>query len=157
MAKFIKWNGPAFAAQIRRHPTAYLEPVLTDIFHTLLFIAYEGIVIGNRFGNPSGTPVQTGWAKGSWYPEIGSITVTAQAVDDATRQAGGDPSGSASMGRATVLADAPMGTWVYYVNGAIYAIMLEYGTSEQAPAGMVRLITRSGQLILNHAVRMIAR
>lgn len=157
MPRFVTWNGPEFIARIRQHPTAHIEPVLQDILRLLLFTAFEGVVIGNQFGNPTGTPVQTGWARASWYVELGTMTIAAQYAAEDERRSGGDPAGGVAMARTALLGDVPLGTWVYFVNGAIYAVMLEYGTSEQAPAGMVRLITRSGQLILNHAVRMIAR
>lgn len=77
------------------------------------------------------TPVDTGRARGNWFASIGapiqSTTTTA------------DKSGNTVINKAqSFIEDAP-GSVFYFSNNLPYIEKLEFGSSTQAPQGMVRL------------------
>ena len=78
-----------------------------------------------------GTPVDTGRARGNWYPSIGAPSDT---VDwESKGQA-------ASIGRVTAtVTSAKLGSVVWLTNNLPYILPLENGHSKQAPSGMVDL------------------
>lgn len=76
------------------------------------------------------TPVDTGFARGSWYSAIGSASPKAGAPD---------PSGGAALAAmSAIFLDIKGGEKVYVLNNCQYIEALEYGHSKQAPQGMVR-------------------
>jgi hypothetical protein len=81
------------------------------------------------------TPVDTGRARGNWQTTIGAPaggTVTTL-----------DPSGALARAKALgALATFKGGSSVFIVNNLPYIVPLEYGSSKQAPAGMVRITLR---------------
>ena len=78
------------------------------------------------------TPVDTGRAKGAWQCSIGSIP--SGMVNHL------DKTGSETIARINVnVASANAGDVLYLVANLPYINNLEYGSSKQAPSGMVRL------------------
>ena len=81
------------------------------------------------------TPVDTGRARGNWHCTVG----TPFAGQDAT---GIDGSIQAAIPRRA-------GSVVYLTNNVPYIQKLEYGGSQQAPAGMVRVSVALFEGVLN--------
>lgn len=78
-----------------------------------------------------GTPVDTGRARGNWYPSINSPS---SAVD----MNASDKSGSAAIGALTATTlGAKLGDTIWLTNNLPYILPLENGHSKQAPQGMV--------------------
>jgi hypothetical protein len=127
---------------------AQLRITLLHIQRDVAFTILEGIVRGNSFGNATGTPVKTGYARGSWHvrqdgpvPEPGRVDIDGGATIAAA---------------AAVIASTPLGQPLWFVNGAEYTIMLEYGHSGQAPAGMVRILEANFAAIVEESVAKFA-
>lgn len=78
------------------------------------------------------TPVDTGRLRGNWQAGAG--------VYETTTTDGTDPGGQATIGAisATVLGAGPF-VALTLTNNLPYAVPIEYGHSQQAPAGMVRV------------------
>ena len=77
------------------------------------------------------TPVDTGLARGSWIPSVGAPTFGGQ------RQ---DASGGAAIREIeAVIANATYEDITFLTNNVEYIVPLEYGWSNQAPEGMVRI------------------
>lgn len=78
------------------------------------------------------TPVDTGRARGGWVASVGSPS---QSKGRASK------SGSSAINRANAQAEkAVKEKDIYYlVNNVQYIAILEYGSSAQAPSGMVRI------------------
>lgn len=136
------------AAQLRQHRVR-LETFLLDIFRAILFKLYEGLVIGNEFGNPTGTPVKTGFARASWYLDRAGTMPPSETVD---------PTGAATLaaGGEKILA-AMYGDPFFFTNGAEYFIYLEYGSSQgQAPQGIVRILIANAQALVDSVVQEMA-
>lgn len=93
------------------------------------------------------SPVDTGRFRGNWQVGIGSIP--ASDVDKLYV----DPSGAAILSdiQQAVL-DMKFGDTIYLVNNLPYARRLEYGWSQQAPNGMVRVTVAQFQPIVNAVV-----
>ncbi len=75
------------------------------------------------------SPVDTGRFKANWNVQYGAPDYSTTASTAASR-------GTAQAQKALTL---PVGGVVYLSNGLPYARRLEYGWSQQAPSGMVRL------------------
>jgi hypothetical protein len=87
-----------------------------------------------------GTPVDTGRARGNWQCTIGNRASTATEHTD--------KSGSGSISEIVATVPAKSGSVVWLTNNVPYIQKLEYGSSQQAPAGMVRInIQRFGSLL----------
>jgi hypothetical protein len=79
------------------------------------------------------TPVDTGRARANWQSSIGGPDMT---VTDEL-----DPSGQGAIARLQKTAEAfdpAKGDSLFLTNGVEYIHELEYGSSQQAPHGMVR-------------------
>lgn len=87
--------------------------------------------------NEGGTPVDTGWARANWIPQIGA-PVERPAGSRAAAEKGSLPSaqqtGVASVATGYKLARGP----IYITNNVPYILRLDQGSSKQAPAGFVR-------------------
>jgi len=80
-----------------------------------------------------GTPVDTGRARGNWFP---SINTPSNEIDlDAADKTGAEASGRLN----SVVAGAKYGSVVWFTNNLPYILPLENGSSQQAPQGMVDL------------------
>ena len=88
------------------------------------------------------SPVDTGRFKANWIGAVGSVDST---TADSNRNAVGALS--------TMLGGFRMGEVFYYTNSLPYAKALEYGHSEQASGGMVRLTARRWNSIVNTYIR----
>lgn len=78
-----------------------------------------------------GTPVDTGRARGNWFPSVG--TPSNQVNMNAT-----DKSGASAIAAAQgVVAGLKLGDIVWFTNNLPYILPLENGHSGQAPQGMV--------------------
>lgn len=92
------------------------------------------------------SPVDTGRFRGNWMLGIGAPdTSTITAVD---------PNGSTTMARiSSGVAGVKAGGIVYITNSLPYARRLEYGWSQQAPQGMVRITVANYQEYVANIVR----
>lgn len=70
------------------------------------------------------TPVDTGRLRGNWYA---TINIPSQKVD------------AEGEGYQTIVAKAKLGDALFITNNLPYAIPIEQGSSDQAPAGMVEV------------------
>lgn len=77
------------------------------------------------------SPVDTGRFRGNWQFGIGAVPNGTVEVDD--------KGGAQAQAEAAKALNAKLGGVIYYVNNLPYARRLEYGYSNQAPQGMVRL------------------
>ena len=95
------------------------------------------------------TPVDTGRAKGNWQCSIGSpITSETDRLDSAKLD-----STNGSVAYADVIKTVKgTGNVVWLSNNVPYIQRLEYGSSKQAPSGMVRLsVQRFGSIFADAA------
>lgn len=96
------------------------------------------------------TPVDTGRAKGNWQCTIGSPTSSEIERDDGSRS----QSLSSSKAYADVVKTVPpAGNVVWLANNVPYIRKLEYGSSKQAPDGMVRIAIQNFGSIFADASR----
>jgi len=92
------------------------------------------------------SPVDTGRFRGNWQASFGSPKQNITSTSDrtgarATAQAG------------AVINSMEMGQTFYLANNLPYATRLEFGYSEQAPQGMVRVTVAEFQEAVNKAAR----
>lgn len=81
------------------------------------------------------TPVDTGRARGAWQLQPGALPAPRSTVLD--------QDGSATVARGLIAAGTfKLGETIYIENPLPYAVPLEYGYSQQAPIGMVRVVVR---------------
>lgn len=109
-----------------------------EAFRHVCLRAAENIIVGGKYS--PGTPVDTGFARNSWTVGINDPNVARQA---AARQDAEDADvevNSLDEAQLRILgAKATNGDVVYLVSNAVYMRALEFGHSQQAPNGMVRL------------------
>jgi len=97
------------------------------------------------------TPVASGNAKGAWAAGVNGIPASGDHLPD-------DKDGTATLARiAAVIATAKAGDVIHLANGTNYAWALEWGSSEQAPAGMVRVTLMERQAIANAVVARLRK
>lgn len=92
------------------------------------------------------SPVDTGRFKGNWQFTVGAPSN--QSVDTF------DKAGHETI--ATLVAEVSKleaGQVAYIVNNMVYGVPLEYGHSDQAPAGMVQITLARFQQIVEEAIR----
>lgn len=93
--------------------------------------AAKALVLAITANLIAATPVDTGWARANWVPSIGApATATAgspEAVSTAQQEAG----------QAAVLAFKLAQGTLYVSNNVPYIGVLNYGRSQQAPAGFI--------------------
>lgn len=95
------------------------------------------------------SPVDTGRFRGNW--QYGASAINA-GISDAP-----DKSGSSALGRIeTGLNNWVPGQTIYITNSLPYAKRLEYGWSDQAPGGMVRLSVQAFKQNIKKAARSIS-
>ena len=98
------------------------------------------IQLGNEMEFKS--PVDTGEFKSSWIGAIGSVS-------DRTFQPGRDAVSALSL----MLGGFRVGQVFYYTNSTPQAVPIEFGHSEQAANGVVRLTARRWNSIVNTQIR----
>lgn len=131
-------GAPAFKLSISRFVQG-LEANTDTVARNMASIMAENIIVGGPFS--PGTPVDTGFARGSWYPALNGQPIDSGPDADATGRA----QRAYGAGRAG-------DTFELWTN-TTYMPPLEYGHSKQAPRGMVRTTMRSAQAIADAAVR----
>lgn len=92
------------------------------------------------------SPVDTGRFKGNWQFTVGAPSN--QSIDTF------DKAGHETI--ATMVAEVSKletGQVAYIVNNLVYGVPLEYGHSDQAPAGMVQITLARFQQIVEEAIR----
>lgn len=105
------------------------------------------VQVGGEWG--PGTPVDWGFAAGSWIPSIG-------APDFSGPDRPPNPDERYPLTEfASVVAGAQAGDVIYYSNNAVYIRRLEHGHSGQAPSGMVGVVLANGQAILDAATARV--
>jgi len=77
------------------------------------------------------TPVKTGRARGNWQ-----ATINNPATGPVT---GVDTAGNSTLAEAAPITEVAPGNVYYLTNNLPYAERLEFGWSQQAPSGMVRI------------------
>lgn len=111
-----------FAIDLRRFGEL-TEEKATLIFRKIALDLDRAIVLS--------TPVDTGRARGNWFPSLGSPS---NAVDPNAQ----DKSGGAAIARAVgTVSGAKYGMVIWFTNNLPYILPLENGWSRQAPQGMV--------------------
>lgn len=127
--------------------TTDLQKIAARNKQKLLKVAQNSLM---RVGGPIvlKNPVLSGRSRANWMSSYGSAdTSTTEAVD---------PSGSQSIGRLEAkLNGLVVGQYFYFTNSLPYAERLEYGWSEQAPGGMVRLSVANWQTIVAEEVARV--
>lgn len=81
------------------------------------------------------TPVDTGWARANWIPSINEPDVRSPGSSPKD----GESFPDASEAIAAVVQTGRVGDVFWLTNSVPYIRALEYGHSQQAPGGMVRL------------------
>lgn len=95
------------------------------------------------------SPVDTGRFKGNWQVAINEIPQGTLEIDDKT--------GTVAMSKADAAAlQLEVGEAIYLVNNLPYARPLEYGSSKQAPQGMIRITVRRWKPIVEMIGRSLA-
>lgn len=90
------------------------------------------------------TPVDTGRARGNWQTSVGQPTPNEIERDD--------KSGAQAIGEVQARTPEGAGQEVFLTNNLPYVYSLEYGSSKQAPAGMVRVNFARVQKIVAKAI-----
>lgn len=89
-----------------------------------------------RSGSEGGTPVDTGWARANWIPQIGSPHEGTAGTR--TQAEAGSLSSEAQSGVASVATTYKLQRGrVYITNNVPYILKLDAGSSNQAPKGFV--------------------
>lgn len=119
----------------------------------------QNVIMGGPYG--PGTPVDTGFARASWWISIGTTERSSSGPvmppGKRTKDEFGD--GSAAFATAMIMLAGVRagGGTVYILNSAAYIVALEFGWSAQAPVGMVRIVLSAFQGIVDDVVRGIDR
>ena len=123
-----------FIQKVKGKEGAFLRELCQDLFQKMV----------------EETPVDTGFARASWYIGINN---------DAMAHSAGVKGQKVDWNKVFAesqlkLKDAKIGDTVYLMNNAAYIRRLEYGHSQQAPQGMVRVTLANYQTI---AAQVVAR
>jgi len=115
-----------------------LEGFVTTLIKKLVLDIVANL---QRAPSEGGTPVDTGWARANWIPNIGSPT---KGVSGSREQAEagilptGSTSGVAKVATSYRLSKGP----VHITNNVPYILPLNEGSSKQAPKGFVQQAVR---------------
>lgn len=92
------------------------------------------------------TPVDTGWARANWVPNIGSpFTGNSENLSDEARRAGVGAQAAAQSAAQAQLISYKLGQGsVFITNNVPYIVPLNEGSSQRAPAGFVQIAIESG-------------
>jgi len=122
---------------------ARLGHLAGEAIQELCLVVAQNIVVGGQFS--PGTPVDTGYARSSWWIAVNSDTGESAVL-------GLNDKGAAAMEQITLrILGVKSGDIVYLLTNTVYMRPLEYGHSQQAPAGMVRLTMAAGTIIADYA------
>lgn len=107
-----------------------------------------GLSIGTNLVD--GSPVDTGRFRGNWNVAFGYIDPLTTPSRDLT--------GGKTKERIRVLLNGwPAGSDIFFTNSLPYAIPLEYGSSKQAPLGMVRVTVTEFQTYVDNAIKSLPK
>ena len=109
------------------------------------FLMAENIIVGGTYGNATGTPVDTGYARAQWTPSLHEPVKRVSAPDQSGQRASDDV--------GTTVASLELGNEFWLTNGASYIRPLEAGYSRQAPLGMVAPVLLNAQPIVDLIVK----
>ncbi len=136
--------------------TATLQKFVDDtkvshdkVVREVAFDLRDNIIVGGPFS--PGTPVDTGFARASWWMDVNGAGEAPNLTPGAAVPPGG-PVEQIGLSIAGLKAGDVFGL----NNGAEYIEALEFGHSGQAPEGMVRVAVAAGQEILDQAVKRVA-
>lgn len=129
-------SNAAFKARIAAR-TARVEKKLSEVVRLTVLSMSQRMI--NR------SPVDTGRFRGNWQLGLASINSDTSSPPDT--------SGTSAMGRISRgLSVAEIGKRIYITNSLPYSRRLEYGWSQQAPQGMVRLTVAEFRDSLREAI-----
>lgn len=115
-------------------------------FNTNLTLVLRKVTLGLAQQLIQMSPVDTGRFRNNWYLSVGYSPVS-------TTNVGLDPGGGGAVNRiAGGLGAIKAGDQIWITNNLPYATVLEYGSSKQAPSGMVRVSAARFQDFLSKAV-----
>jgi len=122
----------------RRRNIRVVIASLTGFTETLIKKLVLDIVANlQRAPSEDGTPVDTGWARANWIPNIGAPILTPAGSYEQAK-AGSLPGASAA-GVAAVATTYKLGRGpVHITNNVPYILKLDQGSSRQVPRGFVR-------------------
>ena len=101
------------------------------------------------------TPVNTGRAKGNWQCTVGTAASSEIDRDDGSKR---DSLRSSKAYEEVVRTVPPTGNVVWLANNVPYIRSLEYGSSQQAPSGMVRVsLERFGSIFADNATKSLSQ
>lgn len=129
----------AFQVQLAQH--------MDELVQNIAFEIAENIIVGGKYA--PGTPVDTNFARSSWWVSIGEMGEGHQPADNPLKL---PPAGPADTSK---VASAKAGDNVWIMTNTVYMIALEYGHSTQAPQGMVRLTLNAGQELVDDIARQM--
>lgn len=89
-----------------------------------------------------GTPIDTGFARASWQPSLNKADLSSGT---------GEPLSELGL----VTAQMKAGDRFFMLNNAAYILRLEYGSSQQAPHGMVRIALAQTRKIAEGHIRQL--
>lgn len=113
---------------LRQFTDLMVKKVVSDVVANLVAAPMEG-----------GTPVDTGWARANWIPNIGGPVKAPRG----SRSAVGRASASQERGVATVLTSYTVAKGKVYISNPVpYIVFLNEGSSRQAPAGFIQRAIR---------------
>lgn len=96
------------------------------------------------------SPVDTGRFRGNWQVAIGAMPTGTVELDD--------KAGTATLEKAQAEAmGLKAGETIFLINNLPYARALEYGLSQQAPGGMIRLTVQRWKPIVEAVGRELAK
>lgn len=122
-------------------PSARVRVVVTslDRFVSQIITALALHIVANLVRAPSegGTPVDTGWARANWIPQVAEpFSGTAGTREQAEQ--GNVSSAQQAAGMASLLGYKFERGKVFITNNVPYIVRLNEGSSRQAPAGFVQ-------------------
>jgi hypothetical protein len=122
-----------------------LEQYMKDKTRSMERVLFESLTDINTSITDT-TPVDKGFAKGSWTTSINKM--------EAVTNTEPDRSGAASIARTKAeMNKFKLGDTVYHLSNLVYMPRLEYGYSKQAPSGMVRRAIDNFQQNLDEAIK----
>lgn len=114
--------------------------IATKVYRDLCLDVVEAAVVGNAAYGCPGTPVDVGFARGSWV-----VTLNRPATKGPSNP---EKDATVALDTAKILT-ATLDTPVHVTTFAPYMKRLEYeGWSSQAPRGFVRLAIKAGKIML---------
>lgn len=115
--------------------------------------AVEGIRVAVSESVINKTPLDTGFARGNWQSNIGNPIKSEVTRFD--REAGFAPTGGDGIAvrEAKEVASKDIDKDFYITNNAEYIMNLEFGGSDQAPNGMVRITAADFKNIVDEVVK----